>query len=214
MKIIAIEANIGAGKSTLLEPLKEELQLWSGEDWNVLIEPVDEDPEFHRLLKVYIENPHNPDKRVEFQKYLTNQRQEMLKDIPDANYIIERSLFSDLVFSQLNFLNMELPSAHYMDYYYDIKRRLTDYPRIDCVVYLDKDPKSCIESIAKRGREGEDGYELNYIEDIKRFHDACLPQITREYNTDLITIDLCKDYAIPSVIAAEIMEVVYGNRIL
>lgn len=211
MKIVAIEANIGAGKSTLLKPLKSELELWSGEPWDVIVEPVDEDPEFHRLLKVYIDNPHNPDKRIEFQKYLTNQRQMMLKDIPDGNYIIERSLFSDLVFSQLNFLNMELPSAHYVDYYYDIKRRLKDYPRIDCVVYLDKTPESCIQSIALRGREGEDKYELSYIEDIKRFHDACLPQIAREYNTALLTVDLGKSYAIPSVIASEIMEAVYGK---
>lgn len=209
MKIVAIEANIGVGKSTLLKPLQHELQLWSGEDWDVLIEPVDEDPEFHRLLKMYIENPHVPEERIKFQKYLTKQRQEMLRDLPDGNYIIERSLFSDIVFCQLNFLTMERPDAHYMDYFYDIKRRLKDYPQIDAIVYLDKDPKSCLESIAKRGREGEDGYTLDYIEDVKRFHDACLPQIAREYNTKLITFDLEKDYAIPSVVAGSVMEALY-----
>lgn len=214
MKIVAIEANIGAGKTTLLEPLKHELELWSGEDWNILIEPADEDPEFHRLLKMFIENPNVPEERINFQKYLTNQRQEMLKDIPDGNYIIERSLFSDIVFCQLNFLTMERPSAHYMDYFYDIKRRLEDYPKVDAVVYLDKDPKSCLESIAKRGREGEDGYQLAYIEDVKRFHDACLPQIVREYNTELVHIDLNTGYAVPSVVAAEVMEVVYGKSFI
>lgn len=209
MQIVAIEANIGAGKSTLLKPLQRELELWSGEEWNVLIEPVDEDPEFHRLLKVYIENPHVPEERIKFQKYLTNQRQEMLRDIPDGNYIIERSLFSGIVFCQLNFLTMERPDAHYMDYFYDIKRRLTDYPQINAIVYLDKDPQSCIESIAKRGREGEDGYTLDYITDVKRFHDACLPQIAREYNTTLLTFDLGKGYAKPSVVAAQVMEALY-----
>lgn len=214
MKIVAIEANIGAGKSTLLKPLKEELELWSGEEWNVLIEPVDEDPEFHRLLQVYIENPHIPEERIKFQKYLTNQRQEMLRGLPDGNYIVERSLFSDIVFCQLNFLTMERPDAHYMDYFYDIKRRLKDYPKIDAVVYLDKDPQSCLESIAKRGREGEDGYSLEYIEDVKRFHDACLPQIAREYDTKLISVELGKHYAIPSVIAVDIMEAIYGDAFL
>lgn len=206
MKIIAIEANIAAGKSTLLEPLRAELELWTGDKWTTLLEPVDEDPMFHKLLKQFIENPHNPDKRVEFQIYITKSRQEMLKDIPDGNYIIERSLFSDLVFSQLNFLTMELPSAHYMGYYYDIKRRLTDYPRIDCVVYLDKDPASCVQSIMKRGRDGEEGYELSYISDVKRFHDACLPQICREYNTEMVTVSLGEGYANPSEVAKLVME--------
>lgn len=187
MKIIAIEGNIAVGKSSVLEPLREQLEAQTGEAWKILVEPVDEDPEFHRLLKVYIENPHNADKRIEFQKYLTNQRQEMLKGIPDGNYLIERSLFSDIVFCQLNFLTMERPSAHYMDYFYDIKRRLEDYPQIDTVLYIDREPSDCFTSIAKRGRDGEDGYTLDYIKDVKRFHDACLPQICREYNTKLIT---------------------------
>lgn len=190
MKLIAIEANIAAGKSTLLEPLRQQLEALTGEEWKVLIEPVDEDPEFHRLLKVFIENPDQPDRRVEFQKYLTNGRQTMLKDITDGNYIIERSLFSDLVFCQLNFLTMEMPSAHYMDYYYDIKRRLEDYPQIDAVVYLDRDPLACLASIQKRGRDGEEGYPYEYIKDVSAFHDACLPQICRQYNTELIWFNL------------------------
>ena len=209
MRIIAIEANIGAGKSTLLEPLRQELELWSGQDWELIIEPVDDDPEFHRLLKEFVAYPDDADKRVRFQKYITVQRQELLRDLPDGNYLIERSLFSDLVFSQCYFLTAERPSAHYMDYYYDIKRRLKDYPKIDVVVYLDRSPEACFKSIAKRAREGE-YYDLHVLEDIKRFHDACLPQITREYGTQLIHVDLGKDYALPSVIACDVMEAVYG----
>lgn len=209
MRIVVIEANIGAGKSTLLQPLVDELQLWSGEDWDLVIEPVDQDHEFHRLLKEMIADMSNPDKRIRFQMYLTEQRQQLLKNLPDGNYVVERSLFSDLVFSQMYFLTTEKPSAEYMNYYYNIKERLKDYPQIDCVVYLDRDPASCHESIIKRGREGEH-YEMHYLEDLKRFHDACLPQIAREYNTKLITVDLGKTYALPSVIAADVMEHLYG----
>lgn len=209
MRIIAIEANIGAGKSTLLEPLRKELELWSGEDWEIILEPVDQDPEFHRLLKEFVSCPEDADKRVRFQKYITAQRQELMRDLPDGNYLIERSLFSDLVFTQAYFLTAERPSAHYMDYYYDIKRRLKDYPKIDVVLYLDRDPKACYESIAKRGREGEH-YDLHILEDLKRFHDACLPQIAREYNTQFVHVDLGKEYALPSVIACDAMEAIYG----
>lgn len=209
MRIISIEANIGAGKSTLLDPLRKELELWSGEDWEVIIEPIDQDPEFHRLLKVFVANPEDADKRVEFQKYITAQRQELLKGLPNGNYLLERSLFSDLVFSQCYFLTAERPSAHYMDYYYDIKRRLKDYPQIDLVLYLDRDPEACAKSINKRGREGE-FYPLEVLEDIKRFHDACLPQICREYNTQFVRVDLGAEYALPSVIACDAMEAIYG----
>lgn len=209
MKIIAIEANIGAGKSTLLEPLRKELELWSGEDWTIIMEPVDQDPEFHRLLKDFVANPDDADKRVCFQKYITVQRQGLLKGLPDGNYLIERSLFSDLVFTQAYFLTAERPSAHYMDYYYDIKRRLKDYPQIDLVLYLDRDPAACYRSIELRGREGEH-YDLHVLEDLKRFHDACLPQIAREYGTQFIRVDLGNDYALPSVIACDAMEAIYG----
>lgn len=209
MRIIAIEANIGAGKSTLLDPLRKELELWSGEDWEVIIEPIDQDPEFHRLLKVFVANPDDADKRVEFQKYITAQRQELLRGLPDGNYLLERSLFSDLVFSQCYFLTAERPSAHYMDYYYDIKRRLKDYPQIDLVLYLDRDADACAKSIKTRGRDGE-SYPLEVLEDLKRFHDACLPQICREYNTKFVKVDLGKEYALPSVIACDAMEAIYG----
>lgn len=209
MKIIAIEANIGAGKSTLLDPLRRELELWSGEDWEVIMEPVDQDPEFHRLLKEFMANPDNADKRVEFQKYITAQRQELLRGLKNGNYLIERSLFSDLVFTQAYFLTAERPSAHYMDYYYDIKRRLKDYPKIDLVLYLDRDPEACAVSITKRGREGE-FYPLHVLQDLKRFHDACLPQIAREYDIKFVHVDLGKEYALPSVIACDAMEALYG----
>lgn len=211
MKIIAIEANIGAGKTTLLEPLRQQLETLTGEGWEVIVEPVDEDPEFHRLLKQFIDNPTDADKRVEFQLYLTHSRQSMLKDIPDGNYLIERSLFSDLVFCQANFLALEKPSAIYMDYYYEIKRCLTDYPQIDAVVYLRRDYKACAESCATRAREGEDGYQLDYFFDLEVFHDACLPQITRQYNTKLLTIELNTMYASAPDVASNIMEMLQSN---
>jgi len=209
MRIVVIEANIAAGKSTLLQPLVDELQLWSGEDWELVIEPVDQDPEFHRLLKEMIADMSNPDKRIKFQMYLTESRQKLLNELPDGNYVVERSLFSDLVFSQMYFLTTEKPSGEYLDYYYNIKQKLKEYPQVDCVVYLDREPEACLESLKKRNREGEH-YELHYLQDLKRFHDACLPQIAREYNTTLINVSLGENYALPSVIAADVMEVIYG----
>lgn len=209
MRIVAIEANVGAGKTTLLKHLASELRMWADEDWTVVEEPADSDPEFKRLLGEALSDPMNPNKRVTFQRYITNQRQNLLKGLPDGNYIIERSLFSDIVFSQMYMFTSEQPDASYLTYYYDIKRRLMDYPHIDVVVYLDRDPEACLDAINKRAREGEH-YELHTLVDLKRFHDACLPQITREVGTNLVTVKLGENFALPSVVACDILETIYG----
>lgn len=185
MPLVAIEANIAAGKTTMVPKLTKEL------GWDEIVEPVDSDPEFARLLNEFTSNPTDANKRIEFQMYVTRNRSELLKDIDVENngYVIERSLFSDLIFSQTNFLTTERPCASYMDYYYEIKKRLTEYPQVDAIVYLRTNPDVVYERMIGRGREAEQGTPLEYLRDLHRYHDACLPQICREYNTELITID-------------------------
>ncbi len=174
MKIVAIEANIAAGKSTLLEPLAAALSDKTGAYWNVLKEPVDEDPVFLELLQVFVENPHD---------------------------VIERSLYSDIVFCHVNFLTTEQPSARYMSYFYQVKEHLKSYPHIDLVVYIDRDAESCYNDCMARGRSGEDKYTLDYFEDVKAFHDACLPQITRQYGSKLLTHQVQSGFACPKKLA-------------
>ena len=116
---------------------------------------MDEDPVFLELLQVFVENPRDADARVAFQLYITRSRQALLQDIPDGNYVIERSLFSDIVFCHVNFLMTEQPSARYMSYFYQIKHYLKCYPQIDLVVYVDRDVESCFNACMARGRAGE-----------------------------------------------------------
>lgn len=209
MKLVAVEGSISAGKSTVLISLKNHMEEISGEKWEVIKEPVDEDPKFHALLKDFIQYKHDPDKRIKFQLYMTEQRSKLLKEIPDGNYIIERSLFSDLVFSQSNFLSMERPSAHYMDYFYNIKKELKTYPQVSTILYLRRDPKACYQTCIERDRDGEDGYDLDYFTDIHNYHDACLPQIAREYKTPMLTIDLKYSFADVRTFIKELYETVY-----
>lgn len=201
MKIVSIEANIAAGKSTLLEPLAAALSEKTGAYWSVMKEPVDEDPVFLDLLQVFIENPHDADARVAFQLYITASRQRLLKDIPEGNYVIERSLFSDIVFCHVNFLMTEQPSARYMSYFYQIKDYLKRYPHIDLVVYIDRDAEACFNDCMARGRPGEDKYTLDYFEDVKAFHDACLPQIARQYGSTLLMHQVRSGFACPEALA-------------
>lgn len=201
MKIVAIEANIAAGKSTLLEPLAAALTEKTGANWSVIKEPVDEDPVFLELLQVFVENPHDADARVAFQLYITASRQRLLNNIPEGNYVIERSLFSDIVFCHVNFLMTEQPSARYMSYFYQIKDNLQRYPHIDLVVYIDRDATACFNDCMARARPGEDKYTLDYFEDVKAFHDACLPQITRQYDSTLLTHRVRSGFACPEALA-------------
>lgn len=206
MKIVAIEANIAAGKTTLLEPLAQELSQLTDATWEVIREPVDEDPVFLELLQVFVENPDNADARVAFQLYITRNRQALLSNIAEGNYIIERSLFSDLVFCHANFLTTEQPSASYMSYFYQIKNYLKHYPQIDLVVYVDRDVESCFNACMARGRAGESEYSLDYFQDLKAFHDACLPQITRQYGAKLVTHNVETGFACPNEVAQAIIK--------
>lgn len=206
MKIVAIEANIAAGKSTLLEPLAQSLSKITNEIWHVLKEPADEDPVFIELLKIFTEHPDDADARVAFQLYITRCRQRLLQEITDGNYIIERSLFSDIVFCQANFLTTEKPSSRYLSYFYQIKEYLKSYPKIDLVVYIDREVEACYNACMERGRQGEDKYTLEYFKDIKAFHDACLPQITRQYASKLLTYEVGSGFASPEILASEVWD--------
>ncbi len=180
---VAVEANIAAGKSTLLPKLAAEL------DWDPIQEPAD-DPQFAKLLKDFTTHPKDPTKRIRFQQYITDRRASIVEELPtDRNYLIERSLYSDLIFTQANFLSMEAPDEQYMLHYCDIQRRLLDYPKISAVVYLVTKPEVAHSRLLSRARNAEEGTPLEYLRDIHNYHEAILPQICKTMNTPLIMVE-------------------------
>jgi len=183
--LIAVEGNIGVGKSTLLPKLVAELNSHSSKSWQLIIEDVDTDGEFQRLLKAFTVDP---TKRIEFQRYITNKRADICKNLdPEYNYVIERSLFSDLVFCQANLAEACRPDGKDLDYYYDIQDKLKDYPQVSAVIYLKSDPVISYERMLDRARDAEAGTSLEYLQLISDCHDTFLPHICRRYNTQLIT---------------------------
>ena len=109
-KSIAVEGNIGTGKRRVLPHLSDLL------NWTQLQEPVD-DPKFLELLNAFTSNPTETEPRLKFQRYITETRSALLKGLPEGNYVIERSQFSDLIVSQVNMLSMERPDRAYRGYY-------------------------------------------------------------------------------------------------
>lgn len=182
--LIAIEGNIGVGKSTLLPKLVETFNQRSQKKWQLIIEDVDTDPEFQRLLKAFTEDP---SKRIEFQRYITNKRASICENLdPSFHYVIERSLFSDLVFCQANLAEATRPDGQDLNYYYDIQDKLTHYPQVSAVVYLKSDPVVSYNRMLERARDSEVGTSLEYLQLLSDCHDTFLPHICRKYNTQLM----------------------------
>ena len=198
---VAVEANIAAGKSTLLPKLAEEL------DWDPIQEPA-EDPEFARLLKDFTTHSKDPMKRIAFQEYITERRAQILRELPtNRNYLIERSLYSDLIFTQANFLSLEKPDERYMLHYCDLQHRLREYPIISAVVYLTTRPETAHKRLLSRARHAEEGTPLSYLQDIHNYHEAILPQICRSMNTPLITVEW-DDFGCEKEVADKIQNIV------
>jgi len=201
-KLVAVEGNIGVGKSTLLPLLANELTKNDSGKWQLILEDVDSDPEFQRLLQAFTVDA---SRRIEFQRYITNKRADICKDLdPAYNYIIERSLFSDLVFCQANLAEACRPDGQDLDYYYDIQAKLMDYPRVSAVVYLRSDADTAYERMLSRARNAEQGTPKDYIQLISDCHDTFLPHICRKYNTVLLTEDWT-DFGNPEQLAKRIL---------
>jgi deoxyadenosine/deoxycytidine kinase len=182
--VVTVEGNIGVGKSTLLPKLASELSRQTSERWVCFKEEVDTDPVFQSLLKAFTEDPVSH--RVAFQNYMTDLRHGIGKSLkPGTNYILERSLLSDLVFSEANAMGPEGDRSH-ID---RIHEALNDYVRIDTVLYLQADARSCYMRMMERGREAEKGTELSYIDHIATCHDVLLPKFAKQYDAPLLTVE-------------------------
>ncbi len=201
--LIAVEGNIGVGKSTLLPKLVEELNKTSQQPWQLIIEDVDTDPEFQRLLRAFTIDP---TRRIEFQRYITNKRAEICQNLnPEFHYIIERSLFSDLVFCQANLAEACRPDGQDLTYYYDIQAKLEDYPQVSAVIYLKSDPVISYQRMVERARDAEAGTSQAYLQLLSDCHDTFLPHICARYNTQLI-IQEWTDFGCHEALASKILK--------
>jgi|TARA_B110000196_G_C21104908_1_gene644629 deoxyadenosine/deoxycytidine kinase len=182
--VVTVEGNIGVGKSTLLPKLADELTRKTSQRWVCFKEEVDTDPTFQKLLKAFTDDPKTH--RVAFQDYMTELRHGIGKSLKaGTNYILERSLLSDLVFSEANAMGPDGDRSHITR----IHDALNDYVRIDTVLYLQASAQSCYMRMMQRGRDAEKGTELSYIEHIANCHDTLLPKFAKQYNAPLLTVE-------------------------
>ena len=172
--MISIEGLIGAGKSTLAEALRRNgVEGVSDEpvvDWTV---------EGRDLLKEFYEDPKA--KAFEFQSFIleTRERQMVKKDIR----IVERSLFSDMIFAKAQHALGNLERFdEYCEIYDAVRARV---PHCVGRIYVGTPVDVCMERIRLRGRDGESRVTKKYQLLLEKLHQEAL----KEEGLPVINID-------------------------
>ncbi|HAG04687.1 MAG TPA: deoxynucleoside kinase [Lachnospiraceae bacterium] len=154
---IAIAGNIGAGKTTLTKMLAK----YYG--WEPRFESVGFNP---YLADYYADIP-----RWSFclETYFLKERfKDMLAVLQSGKDIVQdRSIFEGVyVFVTNNYLRGDLSERDYETYMelFSLMKRMMRLP--DLMIYLRKSVPSLIRQIQKRGREYEQGMQIDYLKDL------------------------------------------------
>lgn len=177
-KIISIDGNIGSGKSTLLSHLKSKLNV---DNVVFLKEPVDEwekitDKEGKTILQNFYEDQKKYSFSFQMLAYITrlNIIKEAIKNNPNAIIITERSLYTDkMVFAKMLFDDGLINEIDYQIYSHLFDSFASEYP-VHKIIYVNTLPNICIDRIKKRSRTGETNIQLEYLENLDKYHNEMI----------------------------------------
>ena len=175
-KIISVDGNIGSGKSTLIDFLKKKFK--NNSKIIFLDEPVDDwvrvkDNENSNILKKFYEDK----KRwsYTFQSFAFITRYEKLinflnKYKYDKIIITERSTETDKnVFAKMLYDSNQITQLEYNIYLYWYNK-LINNNMIKNIIYVNTNPKTCLERIKKRNRKEEINMSGEYIINVDKYH--------------------------------------------
>ncbi|MBR4520235.1 MAG: deoxynucleoside kinase [Paludibacteraceae bacterium] len=165
---IAIAGNIGAGKTTLTKMLAK----YYG--WEPRFESVGFNP--------YLEDYYSDIKRWSFclETYFLKERFKDMLAVNAATHTIvqDRSIFEGVyVFVANNYRRGDLSDRDYQTYMelFNHMKRMMKLP--DLMIYLRKSVPTLIAQIQKRGRDYEQGMQLDYLKDLnERYEDFIFKQ--------------------------------------
>jgi deoxyadenosine/deoxycytidine kinase len=168
-KYIGISGNIGSGKTTLCEEL-------SKLGYIIYNEPVESNP--------FLDDFYNNPKEFAFimQIYLLTERYKAIKSIIKNRKkgVQDRTIYEDMIFVLTLYKN-EIMSKNQKLIYENLFNSLmenTDLP--DFLIYLDIEPKICLERIKERGRLCEKNIELKYLEDLHNNYKEFIDNISKK----------------------------------
>ena len=147
--MLVLAGTIGAGKSSLAKALGEHF------DTKVFYESVDDNP----VLDLYYKDP----QKYAFllQIYFLNKRFRSIKDAyTDNNNVLDRSIFEDALFLDLNFKNGNVTAQEhqvYHDLLDNMMEELDGMPKKapDLLIYIDVNFETMLNRIKMRGRNFE-----------------------------------------------------------
>jgi len=168
-KYIGISGNIGAGKTTFCEKLRK-----SG--FNIYGEPVENNP--------FLDKFYNDPKQFAFimQIFMLTKRYEAVKAIikNGKKGIQDRTIYEDRIFVSVLYDKNIIDEDHKKTYenLFSLLSEHIIFP--DFLIYLNTEPKTCLERIKKRDRECEKPIELSYLESLHESYEKFIKDISKK----------------------------------
>ncbi|KAM9953065.1 hypothetical protein ACTFIR_008123 [Dictyostelium discoideum] len=181
-KIIILEGNISAGKTYLSSKLGDLL------GYKVFLEPTATNP----YLSLFYKEPSKY--ALIMQKWLLNQRYNTFLNAlqysleNEQGVILDRSVYSDWVFAE-NCRSEGLISAEGFIEYNSIRDRfLSNIPIPNITLFLDVDPKQCLQRIQNRKRDCEQSIPLSYLSGLDNCYKKFLIEM-KSKGSNVIVLD-------------------------
>ena len=188
--IISIEGNIGSGKSTLMAELRGAFADLPHivflqepvDDWNTV-----RDKDGHTMLEKFYGNQERYSFSFQMMAYISRLAtiRAAIRNNPGCVFISERCLHTDkYVFAKMLYDDNKIESVDYQIYNKWFDTFIDDFEVTD-LVYIKATAEMCLERVAKRGRDGEEGIPLSYLLACGDYHDNMM----KEMNCDVHVLD-------------------------
>ena len=177
MTIITIDGNIGACKSTILNNLHKKYKI------NIDLEPIDK-------WSNYLDDLYNNNNIFNFQLKVWLDRAWIQEKKDKVVLLMERSpYFIKNTFNKSAYINKNITDNEY-NILSELFSKTDDIWKSNKYIYLQSDPKKCLERILERGRTYEcNNIKISYLNQIHKLHEETYENL-KAINKDIIVINI------------------------